>query len=297
VIVIDIDTSDPRFTQLTIDESRDSTPERKPHFVWNREVRSLPESVSERGLDPGEVLGGKPLDPARNSDGLAILLEDSEDHVTRRYQRMLPTTQGNLPSLPWAAVEKFRGSGHENHAGSTEDLVIAYSGDREGSHRVRLSAARTLEMASRWPAASPIKDKIVLLGGSYLGQDRHETPLGTLTGVEILANVIETETDHGGGHPAPGFATSLLLLLFESMGLIVLFHAQPFKSAVLWSVLAVPVLAATCSLIAYGSLRQTLHFLPVLFALVIFEGYEHIRRTGLPYAYDELRGTDLGAQH
>jgi CHASE2 domain-containing sensor protein len=297
VIVIDIDTSDARFKQLTIDESEDLTPEKKPQFVWHLEVRSLPENVSSGELDPLPVLGGKLLDGARNSSGLGLLIEDPEDHVTRRYKRLLATTQGHLPSLPWAAVKRFHESSNQHHAESTDDLVIAYSGDREGSHRVKLTAAKTRELAKNWPTASPIKDKIVVLGGSYLGQDRHETPLGTLTGADILANVIETETEHGGGHPAPGTPTMLVLQLFEALGLIVLFHALPFRRALLWSLLAIPVLAVGCSVIAYGSLSQTFHFLPILVGLVIFEVYEHVRRTALPRAYDELRGTDSGAHH
>jgi len=297
VIVVDIDTSDPRFKGFTLGNPDDGTPEKKPRFVWEREVRHLPERAGEN-LEPLDVLGGKSdLDTATNTLGLALLIEDP-DGVTRRYRRLIPTRQGNLMSLPWAAAKTFlevvkRDVPQE----STNDLVIAYSGDREGSHRVKLSAAKTLEMSKQWPAASPIRDKIVLLGGSYLDQDRHETPLGRLTGVEILANVIETETEHGGGHPAPGLLPMLVLQAFEALGLIVLFHAFPLRRALLWSLVVIPV-AIACSFIASGSLSQTLYFLPILIGLVLFELYEHIRRTVVPRAYEGLRGKpDSGTRH
>ncbi len=295
VIVVDIDTSDPRFKTFTLDDSADSPPNKKPRFVWEREVRHLPETAAA-DLEPLDVLGGKTdLDPATNTLGLALLLEDPEDSVTRRYRRLIATRKGELASLPWAAAKAFG----TTRAESTDPLVIRYSGDQEGSHRVKLTAAKTLELSKHWPTASPIKEKIVLLGGSYLDQDRHDTPLGRLTGVEVLANAIETETDHGGGHPAPGKLAVLILQIFESVALILLFHALPLRSALVTSVVLIPVLAVGCSVIAYSSWAQAVHFLPILLGLVIFELYEHFRRTALPRAYDDLMGKsdDSSAHH
>ena len=287
VIVVDIDTSDSQFKDIQLERRPDSTPEKKPRYVWQREVRNLPDSAAASDGEPLDVLGGKTdLDTARNSLGLAVLIEDPEDSVTRRYRRLIPTKRGNLPSLPWAAAKAFGITREE----STHDLVIRFSGDREGSHRVKLTAAKTMELATKWPAASPFQGKIVLLGGSYLDQDRHETPLGRLTGVEVLANVIETETQHEGGEKPVGKLAMLVLQIFESVALILLFHALPLRWALLSSVALIPVLAAVCSLLPGGSWTQSLHFFPILLGLVAFELYEHVRRTALPRAYQDLVG-------
>ena len=108
VIVIDIDTSDSQFKDIQLERRPDKTPETKPRYVWQREVRSLPESAAASDGEPLDVLGGKTdLDIARNSLGLAVLIEDPEDSVTRRYRRLVATKHGNLPSLPWAAAKAF----------------------------------------------------------------------------------------------------------------------------------------------------------------------------------------------
>jgi hypothetical protein len=55
------------------------------------------------------------------------------------------------------------------------------------------SAKVFLEQKPNQIKVKELSGKIVLLGGSYRDFDRHFTPLGTTTGVEILANAIQTE--------------------------------------------------------------------------------------------------------
>jgi CHASE2 domain-containing sensor protein len=298
VIGVDVDTSAPEF--------REEFPvgRRAPRIVWEREVRHLPASASEKKKpEPQDVLGGKTdLDPTRNTLGLPLLIEDGEDGVTRRYRRLIPTTGGDLPSFPWAVAQAFWKETDARRAvpsESTEELVIRYSGDRNGSHRVKLTALKTLEMAKYWPSGSPFQKKVVLLGGSYSDQDEHDTPLGRLTGVEVLANVIETELDHGGGRKPAGTAVVLILQLFESVVLILVFHALRLRWALATSLAAIPILAILCSLIASRTLSQVGYFLPLLLGLAAFELYEHARRTMVPRAYGKLVGKsdDFGAPH
>ena len=91
----------------------------------------------------------------------------------------------------------------------------------------------------------------------------------------------------------------LVLQIFESVALILLFHALPLRWALLSSVALIPVLAAVCSLLPGGSWTQSLHFFPILLGLVAFEFYEDVRRTALPRAYQDLvgRSDDSGAHH
>jgi len=69
---------------------------------------------------------------------------------------------------------------------STDDRLIDYAGSLNRDSRIRLIAAKVLELAAQWKAGSPITNKIELVGGTYLDQDWHETPLGRMRGVEVM---------------------------------------------------------------------------------------------------------------
>ena len=286
VIGVDIDTSSPRFaTQFRLENW-------SPRIVWERELRNIPEEVTgHESLETLPILGGqKNVDPARNSTGLPVLIDDAEDKVTRRYRRVIPTQDGILPSFAWAITKAYLQDKPADLAKlqeSSDDLLIRYSGNREGSHRLRLSATKTEEFSKNWPAASPIRGKIVLLGGSYLGQDRHDTPIGQLTGLEVMANVVETELS-GGGYKAPSRAVLFLLELFEAFVLILFFHILRLRWALAWSLVLIPLMAVLCSIFAYGDKHHFLQFTFVLLGLLIFELYEHFRRTAIPRVYHDL---------
>jgi CHASE2 domain-containing sensor protein len=169
VIGIDIDTSDARFAaEFTLQNW-------SPQIVWERELRDIPEEGTEgEQLQPLDILGGKKnINPVTNSSGLPLLIEDLEDKVTRRYRRSIATRKGILPSLPFAIAKAYLRDDPNKLSklqDSQLDLLIRYSGNREGSHRLHFSARKIAELSKHWPDASPIRNKIVLLGGSYSGQ-------------------------------------------------------------------------------------------------------------------------------
>jgi len=96
VIGVDIDTSAPQFKEFNAGDW-------KTRIVWEREVLEIPESASASARDKPDlvdVLGGRAdLDPTMNSLGLGLLVDDSEDGVTRRYRRVIPTSAGDTPSF------------------------------------------------------------------------------------------------------------------------------------------------------------------------------------------------------
>jgi len=294
VIGIDIDTSGSQFA------TRFKLQNWSPYIVWERELREVPEEVTSiANLQPLDILGGqKNIDPAKNSSGLPLLIDDPDDKVTRRYRRSIPTSIGMLPSFPFAIVEAYL----QNDPGtlaklenSPRDLLIRYSGDREGLYRLHFQARKIAALSERWPDASPIKGKIVLLGGSYLGQDKHDTPIGQLTGMEIMANVIETELA-GGGYKPPSRSVLFFLELFEAFILILLFHVLRFRFALVWSILLIPVVAIFCSKLAYGDTGHFAQFAFILLGLIVFELYEHFRRTAVPKVYHDITGaSDSGS--
>lgn len=288
VIGIDIDTSSPQFaTQF-------QTRNQGPHIVWERELREIPEEVTERdNLEPLDILGGqKNIDPAINSSGLPLLIDDAEDKVTRRYRRSISTRIGVLPSFPFAIVQAYLQDKPEALAKlkeSSRDLLIRYSGDRKGTQRIHFPARKIAGLAEHWPGASPFKGKIVLLGGSYLGQDKHDTPIGQLTGLEVMANVIETELAGGGDKP-PSRLVLFLLELFEAFVLILLFHVLRLRLALVWSIILIPAMAIFCSKLAYGDTGHFAQFAFILLGLLVFELYEHFRRTAVPKVFHDITG-------
>jgi CHASE2 domain-containing sensor protein len=295
VIAVDIDTSSPQSI------NNFQPPNEGTFFVWEREIREVPDQATgNERIDPLPILGGqRDVDPSRNSSGIPLLLDDPEDRVTRRYRRSILTQVGRLPSFPWAIMQAYWRDKPQQLAAvrdSSEDLIIRFSGDREGSHRLRFTAQKVQELSEHWPAASPIKRKIVLLGGSYLGEDRHDTPIGRLTGQEIIANVVETELA-GGGHKVPSEGVLFLLELFEAFVLIVVFHVMRLGYTLAVSILLIPVMALLCSELAYGNLREFPQFAVVVTGLLVFELYEHVRRTMIPRVYEDLRGKGRGQDH
>ena len=52
VIVVDIDTSDSQFKDIQLERRPDSPPEKKPRYVWQREVRNLPDSAAASDGEP-----------------------------------------------------------------------------------------------------------------------------------------------------------------------------------------------------------------------------------------------------
>ena len=121
--------------------------------------------------------------------GLFVMAPDS-DGLIRRYQRCWETRAGRLPSFV-CAVSKPRRDTDADCAPRKRPRAqpIKYG----QFHRWCFSAGHLLEQSQldreRW-----LKDKIVLLGGSFLAaRDEHPTPLGQKLGVDILAAAIETE--------------------------------------------------------------------------------------------------------
>jgi CHASE2 domain-containing sensor protein len=266
IIGVDIDTSAPQFKQVMIDG-------KWPPIIWDREPAKVPEDENEI-IEPLGVLGRD--DPQLNaSSGMPLLLDDAEDGMTRRYRRLIKTTEGLLPSFSWAIINRLPAEKTTALKPSTEKYVIRYAGDREGSHRFRLSASWLLEHAKDkgLPGDNPLKDKIVLIGGSYGNDDVHFTPLGPMYGMYVIAQVIETELQ-GGGDKAPNHATVVLLEIFEGVLVIVLFHSfhnLSFLKALALTLLSIILVAVFCSLLAFGSILQTTFFIPVLICVLIFE--------------------------
>ena len=264
VIGVVIDTSAPEYKDFRPGEGW-------PPTVW---AQNGAYSYKEGKYHLFNVLGGQPA-PALT--GLVVLKLDP-DKAIRRYPRLCETERGPLPSFPWAVAKQFAPAEAAGRDPTQQELFIKFAGDNEGSHRLHFTASRILELADGpgWQTDSPIKDKIVLLGGAYDVADEHDTPLGWMLGVEVLAYVIETELD-GGGMPPPspilitvvgGLIGLLLLLLFQ--------HFTPVKGFLI-SGLAIPVAGVICSLLVFKITSFWAYFVPIPLAVLGQEFYAQVK--------------------
>lgn len=156
--------------------------------------------------------------------------------------------------------------------------------------RTKIPASQIIEFAKsgEWQNNELIKDKIVLIGGSY-GDDLHKTPLGKMWGVEVMANVIESEF-RGGGIKPPGFLITTLLAVFDGFLLLGLFHIFPWHRAFLIGLAALFILSFICSLLAFGTLSYWILFAPIMFGILLAEFADRLKDYLKDHYQKELAG-------
>lgn len=114
---------------------------------------------------------------------------------------------------------------------------------------------------------------MVILGGDYEVQDEHDTPVGWMTGSQILASIIRTEQVGSGRRPI-GTAAVVLLAVFDSVVLLLLIHLIGLWRTLLSSVIVVPALAVLLSLLLFGSIGYSGSFMLILIAVLAHQVYE-----------------------
>lgn len=232
LIGVDIDTSDEQFKNLYIAEHL------REKIVWVSEPKIFKNEKGEDEIfEVKNALAGR---ATKENSALPLLLDDKK--VTRRYRRFIEAGEDYLPSFSWAIARRFPTNEvkkvieqcDKNKKECADDLLIGYASENSSRNKISASEALDGKLQEKPIEENLIKDKIVLIGGSYLGQDIHETPLGEMTGVETLANAIKAEL--GGRVIEPPSCYVLFLLAFLSqILLVVLFYKFPFGKALLLS--------------------------------------------------------------
>lgn len=312
VIGVDLVTTDSQFKERF--RAEESCADRQPcngrvcwpPIVWARDLERMPRSEGDKET-PLPVLGGKGAEFDLQS-GLALLWPEPESKVVRVYRRFVETADGPLPSFAWATVRQYELEKIKALDQFAGPLFIRYVPDlryedgHTGTPRFELTAGRLEELYEKsckndCDAPNPLKNEIVLLGGSYsAGRDIHQTPLGEMPGVRIHSNIIETELGGGGYRPPSPWATAMM----ESFGgvvLILLFHfLRPLK-ALLISMAIIAPLAFLCSFVSFASFSRWAFFAPVLVGILLYELFEHYRRTMIPDLYKQVSGATEQHEH
>jgi CHASE2 domain-containing sensor protein len=228
----------------------------------------------------------------------AAVIPQDRDGVVRRYRRAFRLERGQIDSLPWRITRAFceRSPGAapacprliSEAVDDSDELLLNFTGDRFAFSRISASDVIAAAEGPGWQVAGPLRDKIVVIGGEYeASRDFHVTPVGTLAGLEVVGQAIESELQGGGIRVADEF----LMLGLEILGgfMIAFFHHHfRVRTAMLLSLVGVPLIALGSSWLAFFSFSRWGNFVPVLLAVLVHELYEDAKKA------DELERTVRG---
>jgi hypothetical protein len=196
VLVVDIDTSAPRFQSLKIptsgskivwarvshQEGKTNPGERRRSYVWKA----------------GEVLGNRPDQPEYVG---SPLLPQDPDWTVRYFQRVVPI-DANTQSLHWAVLRAYC------DAGAQEACAVVRGKSGEDKKTKADEQSKLREFNTDWDFPSTPLSDLMVEGGSakphsgelgdivFLGakfSDVHPTPFGPKLGSELIATAVEAE--------------------------------------------------------------------------------------------------------
>jgi CHASE2 domain-containing sensor protein len=245
---------------------------------------------------PGPVLG-RTEGEGNIRSGISLAPVDS-DRAIRRYVRMFRIRSkqpDRMDSFHWAVAKEYCNNNEnpaceqirEQLAREDQELILNLSIDPY--KKLDAIPARRLvgdSLDSEWrdetgtlrsPLKKLLKDKIVLLGGTYKAAcDEHRTALGNEYGVELVAQAIESEFE-GGDIRRIGELYLIALDLASGIlfAILTYYWSSGWKS--LLRITAIPVIAIGGSFIAFHSFATWANFVPILFSVYLHYRYEHAK--------------------
>ena len=188
VVVVDLDTSSESSFPPGFDSKSISIP-----VVWAVDTTSSVDSDGRLVQQPDPVLGGRLAE--QPPYGIARMPQDF-DGLIRRWKKEEQVAGHSRPTLPWAAVQEYCRPPRSCENSSLHEASTTFTRD------VRFQEIRLSELlpkpTGRIPASCKpdtvdprLAGRIVVLGGFYSRDDRHETSWGTRRGAELVAMAIE----------------------------------------------------------------------------------------------------------
>lgn len=289
VIGINIDTSARQFQDLRPEASW-------PPVVW---ARTAAYSNIDRAFHLFDVLGGQ--NPPLSA---LVSLKQDPDGALRRYSRAYnvqvgDTGRGEFPSFPWLLADRSKSTAPPQMSNDKEDLFIQYTVYGGDSRFFHVGASSLLDLAKdpNWSNNDIIKGRIVILGGKYAASDEYDTPLGWMTGADVLAYATQTELQGGNVRPASRLPIAMLQL-FDGFVLLLLFHQFRPAKAVVLALIAIPFLSLICSFVTFKSFAFWAYFIPVLIAVLgqqLYDQAKEYRKRLAIRLYQDLSPAPEGA--
>ena len=278
VIAVDIDTSPIQFRALN---PRFKRPDGKLiPIIWEREVTSNNETDTIK-FSPQDILGSR--DPGLNKNsGIPALFDDPLDKVTRYYRRCINTAAGDVPSFVYAVAKEHFPALYHEHSGINKRLCIDDLRSIEFTLRPgtidMIPSETVLDAKKNRNTLAVLKNRIVILGGTYRDYDIHFTPFGQQRGIMVLANALQSELfDLSGVVPS-----HMLLFVAEAVAatfivFLVRLYSLSAPSMLVVGLVLTAGLSYIFSLILYHSPSGLRFFIPTLLSVLLFELFEDIR--------------------
>ena len=318
-IILKIARAKPRAIGIDVDLS-DPTPE--DHFLLDAlerlNVQKIPVIIPlsfdmQSGAEGREKLNSSgPLASRLPENVLAGVAEFPiyKDGVIREMQLTVKSHSGEIyPSVPLAAIAASEGyqqgalsealgqfaEGHsssEESPSKTRELLmdarhnslqkIQYIGDKR-SFAVLRSSVLDSTPDKYFRPGSIFSDKIIVVGGTFkISRDFYATPKGAMSGVEIVANSIDTLLNAKRVKPL----NHVLELMFEIIMVLVMtgifVKLEPLKATVV-SLVSIAPLSLAGSAFAFTRLSCWVNFIPTAVSIFIhgeisfFEHYAHLK--------------------
>lgn len=273
---VDLDTSEEEYAHL----------DPPKNVVWGRDG-VIDEGPADHGgehgaapaVRPGPVLGREGAAAAGLVSGLALMPQDP-DGIIRRYRHEIPILDEHggheeMPTLGWAVVRALPGGAARE--ASHHPLVLNFAGDRYAFNRLSARDVIAGAKLAAWATVGPLKNKVVLVGGTYrAARDEYITPVGAMPGVQLVAQAVESEIHGGGIRP---LAHWLMTILEIASGILLVWINYRFRmaTALMLSLVAMPLFSLFASLVAFSSLAFWFNFVPTLVGVWIHELIDHAR--------------------
>jgi CHASE2 domain-containing sensor protein len=254
-------------------------------IIWARDIERKATSEHE---DENQYCGLPVLDKKGLDDeftGIAAFPSDI-DGVIREYPRFLridglcgdPQPRTSIvQSFALAVSAAYNDQTVHQFAPEDSKVIMNFLG--EGFQFPLLGAEDVIAAASGagsvFATQGPLKGRIALLGGTYhASHDEHATPRGIISGVEIVAQAIETELTGGGIRAANEWR---MILLEIALGVVLLGvgYLLTARWAIVINLVVFMVLAPLASYWSYSTKAEWANFVPMLFAAVIHSLWHH----------------------
>lgn len=259
-IGVDLDTSAPSWQGYR-------PPSEAPPVVWAREA-----AIEQGHVDLQPFLGEPHPTGARWGVAAAPL---DADGVIRRYRWTYSLSEETVPSFA-AAVLDAAGDHTSEHEPSGQ-LHLNFFGDRY--RFASYSAADALRLAGSPDWQRSLCDRIVLIGATFRqSRDEYRAPWdgkdGRWYGVEVMANVIETELRGQGVRPV-NHLWMVLLDILCGLAIVALNHRFSVGKALFWSLALAVVAAPASSFLTFSSFAYWASFVPVMVGVAVHQLYDH----------------------
>lgn len=265
VVGVDIDTS--LWTRAEVDEcfsllAQKISPPTQVIWASTSRIRMFRDETEKLQIVP--VLGGaKP--PTDRATGISVLPVD-RDGLVRRHERYVSTDNGTLPSFASAVVNAYRHAGEPLPPG---EITLNFSGQVYDLIPLRASTVFHLAKGEGWSEAGPLTGKVALIGAYYqYARDLHATPVGLLPGIEITAQVVQSEIS-GRGTQYAGEIKMLTLEVLIGLCLVLINWWLPSGRGWAIAAFATILIAPVASWLAFSTLALWLNFIPIFLALAL----------------------------